>query len=670
MNIGDTLTFKLKNGQIRSLILMETDAKVIITNHQELSQPHKGGGTLYHFTCKIKIDGHSMVMERYVGSQESLYEPYVINGMRIWFDGVSAIFDKGIVTEDHGKCKPEKDVRFAITDMTDRICPERVYSFYENRNNFIDITECYNGGYNCWLGAYMGYQAHGGMDIDMPPGTPNFTPIGFDNHYFFNSVLEGYKNNRWRGTREWENGDVWTIQNHHIINLLIPEYSAVKAGVYYAEAAGVNCDRVQHSHFVFRVKSPDNANEILLDPWILFWQAFEDNKNNSGDLKAHISPFEPGTVGEPILFSSKGSIIHNKKSEVTYYWTFGDGGFSNHQSPVYKYSQPGIYPVKLVIDNGGQKATFTQHITIDGAKTEKTAFVLSSPDEPSFHARPVQMMDVYGAKVRNLPHNLFFVARESRPKPNPKMVKLQNVGSGILSEAKFTITYNSKIDWIQIEHKGTGNNQYLWISVNANGIPTGIHRATVDVTIQGSLNEVQSFLVEMNVPTHPPNHWRRKGIQIINQADIRYNRFFRTPYFWVRPQYGNWVEKGYKDDYYFTNGGRSNKGEYARFNPDIEAGVYNVFLAEETPFEPESRALALEGLQPVNPELNPEARFAVRVKSKGKDQVIWMEPSKSRFVGKFEFEEGMDGFVDVLAEGSVGQVLVDAIIFKKIESLF
>lgn len=43
-----------------------------------------------------------------------------------------------------------------------------------------------------------------------------------------------------------------------------------------------------------------------------------------------------------------------------------------------------------------------------------------------------------------------------------------------------------------------------------------------------------------------------------------------------------------------------------------------------------------------------------------------MEPAKSLLIGVFEFDEGMDGFVEILAEGSTGQVLVDAVLFEKI----
>lgn len=79
---GDTLRFKLRNGQVRTLVLDETSAAIL-----ERVAP---GGVVYHFTCRVRIDGHAMTMERYACTQEIFYEPYVVNGLRIWFD-----FDEG-----------------------------------------------------------------------------------------------------------------------------------------------------------------------------------------------------------------------------------------------------------------------------------------------------------------------------------------------------------------------------------------------------------------------------------------------------------------------------------------------------------------------------------------------------------------------------------------------
>lgn len=683
LNISETLSYRLGNGQVRTMELLSTDARVIITNHNKLCTPKSGGGTLYHIACNLLVDGQPMTMERYIGSQESFYEPYVINGMRIWFDGVADAFDKGIVTEEHGRCKPGKAARFAITDMTGRICPEIVFSLYDNPQGFIDIADTYNGD-NCWMGAYSGFQAHGGMDVNLPPGVPNYTPFAVDRQ-FLREYKQGFYNTSWHGFREWDNGDIWQIEIAHVINVLYPKNAPIEGGIPFVEASGVGNRHVHHSHYNFDITTGNPKQEILLDPWILFWQAFEDNKEKTGAIKAAMMPFSPGSTGQQISFSSQGSRPGHNGRKLQYYWTFGEGGWSGEPNPVYRYARPGIYPVTLTVEDGVHKAAFTQHITIDGPVVNQPAIVLSASEEPSFHLRPVQMMDTYGIPVRVIPHTLHFTARESRPEPLPKTVQINNQGQGKLPEnISSAITYLSGSNWLKV--KPSANAQQFEVSINASGMPTGNYRAKVVVKTPGALNPEQAFMVVLNVPTHPPMHWKHtNNEEVIHHADLRYNRFYATPYFWVRPQFNRWVERGYRNDFYLTNGGRDVKGEYARFNPDLEAGKYKLYFTEETPFEPERRAVApmyeplhtpvyevekrfipLEKPQPVNPEYNPDSRFAVRVKSKNGEQIIWMEPSKSREIGFFEFDEGMDGFVDILAEGSVGQVLADAVVFERI----
>ena len=54
-------------------------------------------------------------------------------------------------------------------------------------------------------------------------------------------------------------------------------------------------------------------------------------------------------------------------------------------------------------------------------------------------------------------------------------------------------------------------------------------------------------------------------------------------------------------------------------------------------------------------------RFRVRVHHAKGDDVVWVEPGKSRVVGVYPFAEGTDGYVQVYAEGSLGEVVADAV---------
>ncbi len=672
MSKGDTLKFTLQNGETRTLVLKETSAAIIISNLARLKEDQPGGATLYHFTCQALIDGHLMKMERYVGSQESFYEPYVVNGMRIWFDGVDAIGD--IIKDEHGgkssESVPKKHARFAVTDMTMRICPSKLYPMYTNPENYIRISDSYNAD-DSWMGAYNGFELHGGLDVNHPPGTPNFTPFPIDDHYFFNSLDKGDNNNRWRGTHTWDNGDRWSIQNHHMLNLRIPEHTPIGPGVHYADAAGVHIGSHAHSHYVFRVKTRDDDAEILLDPWIIFWQTFEDNRERAGETKAIIRPVSPGKTGEQVSFNGEGSRNANmgEGRELSYYWTFGDGGTSLEKNPKHVFVTPGIYPVTLLVDDGMVRSSFTQHITIDGASLESPSLALACGQEPSFRIRPAHIMDVYASDIRLLPNSVHFLARKSRPKPDPKTVVLVNAGKGVLGKMNAPkVDYIYGQGWLNVRLEGQGNNQKIEVSVDGSGLPTGAYAARVRVECPGSNNAVQYFRVDLTIPTYPPSHGETRNLkqEIVDNTDVRENRFYSTPYFWVAPEFKRWKEKGF-GDLYLTNGGRAAQGEFARFRPDLAEGIYELFFAEETPFDPKHRAMHGANMYPVDSVLNPAPRFKVRVHSRDGEEELWVKPAESLFIGKFKFREGMDGYIDILSEGSEGQVLVDAIIFRKSE---
>jgi hypothetical protein len=116
---------------------------------------------------------------RYVCSQESFYEPYVIDGVRIWFDGVSDIFEehKGFLDrvrdaerETWEKCKICAS-GYEPANMSGRIYPWFIDGDEKDENfiykaNYIDIGRTYDGD-DCFLGAYYGGQAHGALDICM-----------------------------------------------------------------------------------------------------------------------------------------------------------------------------------------------------------------------------------------------------------------------------------------------------------------------------------------------------------------------------------------------------------------------------------------------------------------------------------------------------------------------
>lgn len=643
LNRGESLQFRLLNGQVRQLTLKETSAEILLKAHE---------GLLYHFTCNVTIDGHEMLMERYVGCQESFYEPYVISGMRVWFDAVTDIFD--FLPETHGKCKPNKEARFAVADASISICPEEIKPWCPMARDFIDIKECYNGD-DCWLGAFHGKEAHGGLDINHPRGTEIFTPIDVDDQFLYKSLTAGDTNNGWRGVRKWANGDVWNISVSHILRLLHPQHRPLKAGTHIAEGAGVWTWAHSHSHFMFTVTGQD-GQEIRLDPWIIFWQIFENNKERKKTIKASAKLLGPQKTGQPVAFSSHGSRKSPQGGELRYYWQFGDGGFSAQANPTHVYLSPGIYPVTLTVDDGIYRDSFTQHITVDGKLVAKAGLALTAPEEFTFRKRPVHVMDVYGIPPAFTPHTLSFTARPSRPTPDSKTVELRNSGQGTLGQARIRkIDYEGNKGWLAAKLTGKGNEQHIIVCVDASGLEPAIYSATVEIECAGAVNVRQYFRVVLNVPDYEP-----PPVVIMDDS---YLGFYATPYFWVGHRFHRWPPKGYSD-FCLINGNRATAGEFARFTPDLRAGTYQVFLPEI-----------------VSSWQDESVRFAARVKHKNGIETVWMEPKRSKslgiwdhmipnptkVIGTFQFNEGTDGFVEILAAGSEGQVPVDAVIFKKVE---
>ena len=69
-----------------------------------------------------------------------------------------------------------------------------------------------------------------------------------------------------------------------------------------------------------------------------------------------------GIVGQPVEFT--GSVTGGK-IPYTWYWEFGDGGFSYQQNPTYKYISAGVYTAKLTVkDHGGIQGNDTALVKI------------------------------------------------------------------------------------------------------------------------------------------------------------------------------------------------------------------------------------------------------------------------------------------------------------------
>ncbi len=273
---GEEAVFVLADGTEVPLKLTGTRAFLAETNLPEPLKPIRGGRTVYRMTAYLDVAGHPLHLVREVGSQKSFYEPYEFFGIRLWFDAVDDMFGT-IVTENHGQCRPRKKARFAIQDASLRICPPLLHPWCPLPEDGLRIADCYCGD-DCWMGAYQGADAHGGLDINHPAGAPLWTPFAIDDHFFFNHLSRDDNNNRWRGTKTWPDGSVWVIESRHLIRLHVPEHTPIEAGIHYADSAGVLSGAHEHTHFDFGIMDPATDQMVELDPWILFRQMYLDRR--------------------------------------------------------------------------------------------------------------------------------------------------------------------------------------------------------------------------------------------------------------------------------------------------------------------------------------------------------------------------------------------------------
>jgi len=276
---GETLRFVRGDGSAWEMTLLATRAEITARcrNGGDSQDPDVKHGTVgaYAFTAEVQINGRDFQLRRDVGTQASFYEPWLVDGVRLWFDAASCAFDTqgGFMGEkDWARgliCQPPKHARFAVQEEGLAICPEPLRPWYPGAEKGVRIGECYNGE-DCWMGPYSGGAAHCGLDVNMPAGTVMTAPISFDDHYLFTSLAAGFSNNRWRGIRRWSDGSEWWLQCHHQVDMLVPVKTPLQAGTPYATGAGVAVGGHDHSHFMFRVI--EQGGDYWLDPWILFWE--------------------------------------------------------------------------------------------------------------------------------------------------------------------------------------------------------------------------------------------------------------------------------------------------------------------------------------------------------------------------------------------------------------
>ncbi len=644
INKGDEINYELKNGRIVKIILKECRSEIIFSTVDLPSKGTSNDASVYKMECTVNIDGQDMEMVRYVPVQESFYEPYVVNGLRIWFDALGNLSE--FYNENHGECLPVKDARFALQDATLPICPEKITDWCPMPAGFPDVGKCYRGE-DTWLGTYFGTDLHGGMDVDMPSNTPLWSPISFDNNYYFNSLKAGHNNNRWRALKHWKNGDTWILQTHHLNELLIPEFQPINKGEKYAYTAGIHTGYHPHTHFVFKVKQQDDE-EVLIDPWIIFWQILENRKAASKELKAVINQFEPGKTGSTIQFDGTNSQLGLSGTIPYHYWSFGEGGFSTMPNPVHIYQKPGIYPVTLTLFDGENYVTTTQHITINGEVASLPELKVNQGNNPSFDSRNVWEMDSYGHGNILIPNTIHF----SVPQLKDDTIKSQAIILNYLNK-KYLISnkypvrlepvYKHGNNWLKVkktEINDTTSLLEIIPDINKMNKHEGEFVAYLVINDDRCINS--PVMVRVIVDFIKAND--EKTIIIDNQ-DVN---CIKSNYYWLTNKLDLPWTKAYRESFLLSSGKSEN--DYIRFLPKLKEGRYKVSLMSPL-YQQELLAKQIKG-------------FYVNVNSKEGIKSIWINPSASVNIGEFDFLPG-NSYVEICSKNAKGIIIVDAIVFEK-----
>ncbi len=542
-----------------------------------------------------------------------------------------------------------------------QICPQELSNWYPEPANKILIKNAYRGD-DSWLGTYYGADLHGGLDVNMPSNTPLIAPIDFDQHYFFNSLETGHNNNRWRGIRNWENGDIWQMQTHHVNDLLIPAYKKIKQGQTYALGAGTWCWYSPHTHFILNVYQPEFGNWTVIDPWIVFWQIFENNRKKANLITANIAPLAPSATGDNVIFSSEGSRPGIYGGDFEYFWDFGDGYSSVIANPKHVYTKAGVYPVTLIVRDGSGKASYTQHVTINGKDIDPRSMWITSADDPSFRMAGRWKTGAYGTH-QEITNTLNFRSVQDRgvadfsTKPGeiePKTVSVWfnrpvETDATDYPDDLFTkpqtllVSYKQGSDWLTIERIPMRDHVDLKIKPDLGKvrIKWGVYEAIILLDHNDIINSPQYIRVVLEFAENQPG-----SFVIVDNLDPG---CIKSDYFWLSPKFHLDISQGYNGDY-FINAANVD-GEFIRYIPNLVKGSYEISL-----FSPAYQ----------NPELIKMMKtFFVIVHHMGGTEKVKIEPQKSLRIGQYEFANGRDGFVEIISDDSEGLIVADAIRFQR-----
>lgn len=620
VNCGDSILYTLSSGFTNRLEVVDCVCRVVETNKQDLTSDFPPGGTLLKLVCKVKINGFAAVLVKYIGSQESFYQPYVINGMQLWLDNAKCLFE--VIPENHGACGVHRDVRLVLHDNALPICPQQLTDWCElYGKTVLDIGECYNGD-DCYLGAYNGSSAHGGLDINQPKGTPIYAPLDFDDQCFFQSLASGDPNNRWKMIRHWDENRAWVFQVHHIGGITVQEHTPVAQGTKVADGALVYLGEHPHSHFVFRAY--ENGEEFVLDPWIVFRQILWNKQKWHCAIRHHSQII----TGEKACLSACCD-----KQGASYLWRISDGSSYCGESVCHIFIDPGIYAIELLATADGEQSYSMEYVTVLGnAISTPRMAVLAS--ERGFLERQLPYTPNYGVPPEFL--NTFDVAFHRGYKGKLRR-EFTVAKTGKLAADPQKLCLQADSDAVQLEvAKRDENSLAVFVTLDAGKLEDG---QLIRIEVHSELlNGSQTIWLKVRTVD------AQESGDVICSCKSR--DFYCSGYDFVGHKFTHWYGSRGCDNFYLTDAGEKNPGTKAVFQPVLTAGRYRVALMDHD--------LLKQG-----------CLLAAKVTDAKGEHSITVDPRKTLEIGTFDFWEGNGGRVELLSAQSTGVVLADALRFTR-----
>lgn len=441
LNINDTLNFTLSSGATRSIVILNKG--VTTYNDLDTSKPAQ-----WLIWADITVDGHPHRLLYQPFHIKALYEPKVIDGLRIGLETIKNYDATVGLKSGSQNAITYKDVRIWVNDATKPIVVSGTspgtpaglwFQLFQDRDGAplvggstppvwpqrpdyrIRLDRDVRGSTTVlsqlddktsWLGKSGNTSdaaVHTGLDFSVPELTELYGVVAGRVEY------DPYDVGRFYYDLTRPNGDHWEFGSHHCD---IASYGSVSGGHIVPMGSPVSVNQLwalsgdsgsaggdPHLHAqIFFTPAGTSVSQVL-NAWPYVWQGLENRKIADNVIRAQIQPVGPTGAWTTIAFSSAGSHPGQGRSALGYQWYFSDGSVSLQPNPS-KSFPAGVHQAILVVDDGYMRDVQQVFFTVGTSSTNPAPTItLESWAKPAMPT--VNQSTQFGVKATgNLGHAL------------------------------------------------------------------------------------------------------------------------------------------------------------------------------------------------------------------------------------------------------------------------